>query len=560
MNFSGERSLEEFESALELHTTHVREVFARIFGRKETEDAAGSEAGVEPSIEAGKQSFLSTVGTQNTNTRVEQPVDALTTAATSAARLFAAHMQSDANVDVVATDAERIERVARVLNDAAKESLNARRAMRFAARIAASLDKSTEPVTLSERNLKALINLCGASEYFGDHLASNPSLITALPTDNAPIVERDYRALLTEAVRSVVSYRAELSALRRAWARLIVETGALDAMSRISMREANRRQTELAAASLDAAYMIARRELVRRYGEFDAELRYGVLGLGRLGGGGMDYGSDLDVVLIYDDSRPSPLKHLSLAEVYGRLSELLIAALSSLTRDGSLYRMDLRLRPDGRNGPTSTGAISFTDYLRERALPWEWLAYVKLRAAGGDMEFCRTVEESARQILHEAARLAGAETLRTETRRVRERLEHEKTRARAAASGTDIKYGAGGMLDVYFATRYLQLRDAVPDEGDDRSTRTTLERLHAAGALDQEDYAAMQDGYAYLRTLDHYLRLIVGRSTRLPATDHPALRDIARSMNLASADELATSLANHMTQIRAAYERITSRV
>jgi glutamate-ammonia-ligase adenylyltransferase len=143
---------------------------------------------------------------------------------------------------------------------------------------------------------------------------------------------------------------------------------------------------------------------------------------------------------------------------------------------------------------------------------------------------------------------------------VRERLEHEKTRARASAYGgaTDIKYGAGGMLDVYFATRYLQLRDSVPDEPDDRSTRTTLERLHTAGALDGEDYEAMQDGYAFLRTLDHYLRLIVGRSTRLPALDHPALRDIARSMSLASADELAASLATHMTRIRAAYEHITS--
>jgi glutamate-ammonia-ligase adenylyltransferase len=556
MNFSGEHALDEFENALELHTAHVREVFARIFGSKDAEEAIASKAGVE----AGSQSFLSTVEQQSTSARVEHHVDALTTTATAAARVFAEHMSSNATEDVAGTETERIERVAQALNEAAKESLNARRAMRFAARIAASLDKSTEPVKLTVPNLKALIQLCGASEYFGDHLASNPSLITALPTLDEATSERDYHALLTEAVQSGVSYRAELSALRRAWARLIVETGALDAMNRITMREANRRQTELAAASLDAAYLVARRELVRRYGEFDEEPRYGVLGLGRLGGGGMDYGSDLDVVLVYDDSRPSPFRHLSLAEVYGRLSELLIAALSSLTRDGALYRMDLRLRPDGRNGPTSTGAISFTDYLRERALPWEWLAYVKLRAAGGDMEFARTVEERARQILHEAARRAGAETLLSETRRMRERLEHEKTRARAAAArgATDIKYGAGGMLDVYFATRYLQLRDSVPDEQDDRSTRATLERLYTAGALDQEDYAAMQDGYAFLRKLDHYLRLIVGRSTRLPAMDHPALRDIARSMNLASADELATSLANHMTRIRAAYERITS--
>jgi glutamate-ammonia-ligase adenylyltransferase len=353
------------------------------------------------------------------------------------------------------------------------------------------------------------------------------------------------------------NFRAEIGALRRAWAKLLVEIGALDAAGRITMRESNRRQTELAAASLDAGCLIARRDLTRRCGELDGPMRLAVLGLGRLGGGGMDYGSDLDVVLIYDDAQPSPVKRLTLAEAYGRLSERLIAAISSLTREGSLYRMDLRLRPDGRNGLTSMGARAFTEYLTERALPWEWLAYVKLRAAGGDTQFGRAVEERARQIIHERAGREDEETLRMETRRVRERLEHEKAAARSARGATDIKYGPGGMLDVYFATRYLQLRHSVTEDHEDRSTRATLERLRAAGALDEADYAAMNEGYAYLRTLDHYLRLIVGRSTRLPAIDHPALRDIAHCMGQASAHNLTDSLATHRANIRAAYDRIT---
>lgn len=550
MNFIGDDALGDFNRALEMHTKHVHEAFERIFGKEGTDDSAHAE-------EARGGSLPSTLERERAPS-TEQPVDALMAATNTAARLFALHLTEEAGG---ATDAEKTERVARLINTAAQQSLNARRALMYAARIAASLDKSTEPLRLSEQHLKALIKLCGASEFFGDHLSSNPSLILALPIEGEAeddIVKRDYRALLTEAVEAEQSFRAELSALRRAWARLLVETGALDAANRITMREANRRQTELAAASLDAALLMARREMARRYGEFDHEPRMAVLGLGRLGGRGMDYGSDLDVVLIYDDAKASPLRHLALAESYGRLSELLIAALSSLTRDGSLYRMDLRLRPDGRNGPTSSGARAFTDYLKERALAWEWLAYVKLRAAGGDAELGSAVEIDARRIIHEAAQRAGAETLRVETRRVRERLEHEKS-ARHKRGGTDIKYGPGGMLDVYFATRYLQLRSVVPDELEDRSTRATLERLRAAGSLNEEDYAAMRDGYDFLRTLDHYLRLIIGRSTRLPALDHPALRDIARSMNYASAAQLADALATHMSNIRAAYERITRR-
>ncbi|MGA9997972.1 MAG: hypothetical protein WBP93_21335, partial [Pyrinomonadaceae bacterium] len=280
-----------------------------------------------------------------------------------------------------------------------------------------------------------------------------------------------------------------------------------------------------------------------------------VLGLGRLGGGGMDYGSDTDVVLVYDDATPSPISQQGHAEIYARLGELFVAALSSITRDGSLYRVDLRLRPDGRNGATCSGASAFIDYLRERADAWEWLAYVKLRAAAGDLELGTRVEEEARRVIHHAAQRASDEDLRAETRRVRERLEKERTKRSAGA--TDIKYGAGGMLDVYFATRYLQLRDNVPDTGNDRSTRATLERLRAAGSLTDQDFSMMDEGYAHLRSLDHALRLIVGRSTRLPAADHPSMQDIARRTGYASSAGLMKTLASHMTNIRAAYDRIT---
>jgi glutamate-ammonia-ligase adenylyltransferase len=552
MDFGGEDCPREFERALETHTTNVHTAFERIFGREGA--AGGTDAQARSSIASA--SFVGPTGSRSSARSLEQPIDALVVAASSAAQVFAGHLPEATGEPV----ARRVERIARLLNDAAGASLNQRRALTYAARVAASLDKSSEPLPLSEQHLRALIELCGASEFFGDHLASNPALLLALPVLGQPTVERDYRALLVEAVLGEDNLRAELGALRRAWAHLLVEIGALDAAGRISMREANRRQTELAEASLDAGCLIARRDLLRRYGELDAPTRLAVLGLGRLGGGGMDYGSDLDVVLIYDDEQPSPVRSLTPAEAYARLSERLIAALSSLTRAGSLYRMDLRLRPDGGNGPTVTGARAFTDYLGTRALPWEWLAYVKLRAAGGDRELGSAVEERARVVIHEAAREAGEETLRAETRRVRERLEQEKARARSARGATDIKYGPGGMLDVYFATRYLQLRWSVSEGVEDRSTRATLERLLSAGALREADYVAMDEGYAFLRSLDHHLRLVVGRSTRLPAMDHPALQDIARCMSYASAAALAQSLSTHMTNIRAAYERITSKV
>jgi glutamate-ammonia-ligase adenylyltransferase len=564
MGFQGELALNDFNRALQLHTESVRAAYERVFAEVSKEDQESTQdreltrdrnTGLSRTIEASATEDIAhpdSIEHDAGQAITEPPADAETVALTNAARILATRLMT--TFSGMSYD-ERVANAARFLRTAAHASRNPHRALMLTSLVLSSLDKEEPVVPVGLMNFKSLVRLCGASEFFGELLAANPALIYTLPAHGSSCVERNYRALLYESIEGEESFGAELSALRRAWSRLIVETGAHDAAGVINMREANRCQTELAAASLDAGCLIARRELARRYGELDAEASLAVLGLGRLGGGGMDYGSDLDVVLIYDDAAPSPVKRLSHLEVYGRFSELLVAAISSVTRDGYLYRVDLRLRPDGRNGATCSGASAFTDYLKERAVPWEWLAYVKLRAAAGALELGRKVEEEARRIIHEAARRAGDESLRAETRRVRERLEHEKSRRRGRA-GIDIKYGPGGMLDVYFATRYLQLRDDVRDEDTDRSTRATLERLRAAGSLSEQDYEAMSQGYLRLRKLDHSLRLIVGRSTRLPATDHPALRDIARSLNYPSPAALKESLTTHMHNIRAAYDRV----
>jgi [glutamine synthetase] adenylyltransferase / [glutamine synthetase]-adenylyl-L-tyrosine phosphorylase len=548
MNFEGARAAENFTSALNTHTQNVRAAYDRVFADVPEE---GEREGPDAEKKSEGRTFGAVGGARQLN--VETPLDALDIAAHSAANIFAPHLEDFEST----TKAGKVEEVAGLIQATARATLNPRRALLLTARVASSFDKASAGIPLTLQSLRALVCGCGVSEVLGEQLAGNPALITALPLEDAAAPPRDYRALLLEAVEAEDSFGAELSALRKTWAGLYVETCALDAADRISLRESNHRQSALAEASLDAGCLIARREMGRRYKRGAAEPALAVLGLGRLGGRGVDYGSDLDVVLIYDDEQPSFIQTLNHGEAYGRLSELLVSALSSLTRDGALYRVDLRLRPDGRNGPTASGSRAFLAYLTERAVAWEWLAYVKLRETAGHRELGRRIEEEARRAIHAAAVELEPELLRTETRRVRERLEQERRRGRGHATSIDIKYGAGGMLDVYFATRYLQLRDNVPDDLDDRSTRATLERLHAAGSLEAKDFTAMSEAYAFLRTLDHNLRLVVGRSSRLPARDNPALRDIAHKMGLASPAELVERLTAGMRDTRAAYDRIT---
>jgi glutamate-ammonia-ligase adenylyltransferase len=540
MNFPGAAALEDFDCAMKLHTTNVRKAYARVFAEAESRKQVAGRTIEDPKL------------IEEWHISGQQPVDADTASTYAAASVFLPYFLPSE----IGSRSFNIEELAGVLHRAALESVNPHRAITFMARVAASLDKSSVKIELLEDNLVALVHLCGSSEFFSEMVASNPSLMTSLKTEAGKPLRRDYRALLRSSVDAEKGFSGELSALRREWSKLLVEIGMRDAAGEISISESNRLQMELAVASINAAYRIARREVVRRYGRLDGAPRIAIFGLGRLGSGGVDYGSDLDIIIVYDSLVSSPVASLSPDEAYARLGELMISALSSVTREGYLYRVDLRLRPDGKNGPLVASSQGFLDYLKRRTDVWEWLAYVKLRAIATNLELGKMIETHARHAIHESAGKIDQEELKRETRRVRDRLEKEKGK-RSRHAGIDIKYAAGGMLDVYFASRYLQLRDDVPDEGEDRSTRATLERLQATGSLEEADYAALSNGYALLRSIDHHLRLIVGRSARLPATDHPTLREIAKKLGFVSGAALNKSLVERMKAIREAYDRIT---
>jgi [glutamine synthetase] adenylyltransferase / [glutamine synthetase]-adenylyl-L-tyrosine phosphorylase len=540
VGFLNEDAVKNFDSTLRLHSNRVIRAFDRVFA--EVTSSVGVDAGTESLVSLNESSAL------------REEVRAMQ----AAAKIFWPDLETGDDAEIRPAN---VKALGAILTAAALESLNPHRAIMLSALVAASLDKSETRVSLDVGKLKAMVRLCGASELFGEMLASHPALIGLLGADSSRLRRRDYRALLRAAVDPERSFPAELAAFRKEWSGLLIEIGAADAAETISLAESNFLQSELAIASINVAFLIARREMVRRYGRMDGGPRLSILALGRLASGGVDYGSDLDIIIVYDSLVSSPVSTLSPDEANARLAELMISALSSVTRDGYLYRVDLRLRPNGKNGPLVTSSEAFLDYLKQRSAIWEWLAYVKLRAVAGDLELGRMIETHARHAIHEKAQLTEDTELRREARRVRELLEKEKSvrgRQPGKRRDLDIKYGAGGMLDVYFATRYLQLRDDVSDEGDDRSTSATLERLDANGSLAPADYTALSEGYTLLRNVDHQLRFIAGKVARLPSASHPLLAEIARRLEFDSARELSATLTERMEMIRKAYERITA--
>lgn len=363
------------------------------------------------------------------------------------------------------------------------------------------------------------------------------------------------RAMI-EAVKDGRSFASNLAGLRRAWARQLVGIVVEDVCGDLTLSEAKSLQTELAEASIRATVVAAEHRL-RELFELQSPPVLAILGLGKLGGGGMDYHSDLDLLIAYDDSGPAPAAGKTHAEFYAKAVEIFVTLLSSLTREGSLYKVDLRLRPDGRNGSTSVGMSALRDYYRERSEPWEWLAYVKARSVFASRGFSGDAETDLRSIIHEKAREFGIESLKREAKRIRARLEAEKSGGTRGRS-VDLKYGEGGLQDVYFAVRFLQLATGLADKGEDRSTMATLKRLAVSGALDGPDHEAFSAGYLFLSELDHNVRLTVGRSTLVPLGNRPVLETIAERMASGSVKALLERLSFHRMAVSDAFRSVFS--
>ncbi|QQS41562.1 MAG: hypothetical protein IPM63_01030 [Acidobacteriota bacterium] len=424
---------------------------------------------------------------------------------------------------------------------------------------AAPPDFSPDPEVLEglpPEKIEVLNLLDRFARPFAPLLRSGAVGVEEIPSCGSNVAANDpHSAMMSAACDPAGDYAARLAGLRREWSRQMLAIVIADVCGTVGLGKAKSMQTELAEASIAAAEAVAALRLKDLFGESDPKPTWNIIGLGKLGGGGMDYHSDLDLLLVYDDASRPPAEGRTHGEFYSKAVEIFVTALSSLTREGSLYKVDLRLRPDGNSGATSIGVSTLYDYFRERSVPWEWLAYVKARSVLSTGGFGGEVEHELRRIIHERAAEIPAEELRNEAWRIRHRLETEKSGGTRGKS-IDLKYGEGGLQDVYFAIRYLQLATGLADDEKDRSTGHTLQRLLDAGSLSEPNFEALSEGYRFLSELDHNIRLTVGRSTLVPLGNVPVLDLIAERMSFGSHRKVLEDLASHRLAVREAFESI----
>ncbi len=225
------------------------------------------------------------------------------------------------------------------------------------------------------------------------------------------------------------------------------------------------------------------------------------MGLGRLGACEFDLLSDADVLFVCEEgSDPDAMR---------RAAEQLMQGLTAYTRDGTVFSVDPRLRPHGREGELVVSPAQVEAYFRDEAKPWEALTYVKLRYVAGDQELA---ERTLRTVQAGMAQLAGRADFLTELADLRARLEHSENPA-------NLKTGPGGSYDLDYLAGSLQARHELWLTGD-LAARLRLLRDHSQ--LKEGEYEVLADGARFFRTLEHVIRLVAGRPRKwLPVAEHP---------------------------------------
>ncbi|HWK33977.1 MAG TPA: bifunctional [glutamine synthetase] adenylyltransferase/[glutamine synthetase]-adenylyl-L-tyrosine phosphorylase, partial [Hyphomicrobium sp.] len=260
----------------------------------------------------------------------------------------------------------------------------------------------------------------------------------------------------------------------------------------------------LAERMIDGLLRAVERDLERTHGNVPGGAS-AVLAMGKLGGREMTAASDLDLILIYDFDQTATqsdgARPLAPTQYYARLTQRLINALSAATAEGTLYEVDMRLRPSGQQGPVATQLRSFVDYQRNEAWTWEHMALTRGRAVAGPPELRSAVEGAVRDSLvwpRDAAKIAA------DVRDMRERIFKEK----GSGDIWNLKHMRGGLVDVEFIAQYLQLVHAAAQPGAlDQNTIEAYRKLRDAGVLSVDHAEVLISATRLLHDLTQILRL-----------------------------------------------------
>ncbi len=406
-------------------------------------------------------------------------------------------------------------------------------------RYAAVVDRAVLFQTLAAHPGAATLlgRLFGASQFLADALRRRPSMLAWLlePRTMRQWLADELEADLALALAPFDSAETRMNALRRFKYRQLLRITSRDLLGDADLTVTTEELSRLADVCLGEAWRFSDAALRAQWGAprtADGEpTGLAVIAMGKLGGDELNYSSDIDLMLVYGDdgeTEGGPAGRLTNGEYFTRLARNLVAFLESVTEEGTAFRIDLRLRPEGRVGALVLSLDAYRSYYAERAELWERQALVKARVSAG----AERVGARFRELVQEVVYRPGQDERIVQAIRGMKREIDRALDRRVGEGGRDnVKLGRGGIREIEFLVQALQLLYGGDDSWlRERNTLKALFRLAERGYLAPALVRALSDAYVHLRTVEHRLQIVHEMQTHTLPADRLALGRLARRL------------------------------
>lgn len=416
---------------------------------------------------------------------------------------------------------------------------------------ASVLDRYEKAV--AERGLPADPERRRLAEALGAHAPALLALVVADPTilddvRSRPLDRTDEHDALRAPFASLGALEdgPELwRGLRRARHRAMVRIALREVLRVADIDQTAAELAILASVAIDTAWSACRRSVEASLGSTDVAAT--VLGMGKLGGGELNFGSDVDLIFFYETDDAEVDGDASVHEIFTRVVRRTTKALSEVTEDGFVFRVDLRLRPEGSQGALANSIASAERYYASFGRRWERAALLRARPVAGDFELGRLVVRTLEPFVY-------PRRVDPEIAESMHALMHKARRDLRVYDAKNIKLGRGGIREAEFFVQTLQLVwGGIHPELRVAGTLEALERLKARGLVSHAEAQALFDAWALLRRVEHRIHMSRGYQTHDLPTDRSKL---ARSLGFESHVELDAALASARSRVAELFDSL----
>ena len=399
----------------------------------------------------------------------------------------------------------------------------------------------------SRKRLAQCVLLCGSSPFLVNLMYKSPDILRWLFLENGIDISRS-AGEMQFAVQATVDESTDFTALQKALRcfkrREIVRIAARDLSGLAPLEEVMRELSDLASSTLQVAYEVCRRCLNRDHGvpmaavdeAVPAEAEMTVIGMGKLGGRELNFSSDIDIIFFYESDRGETTGVesgsvgrkgvISLHAYFNKLGEMISKALSQVTEDGFVFRVDVGLRPEGKSGDMAVSLRSAEIYYESWGQSWERTAMLKARPVAGSLALGEQLLKTLQPFIY---RKYLDYNLIEDMKQMKQKIDASLARSREGE--INLKLGRGGIREIEFFIQALQLVYAGKNPKlRERNSLLALDALLAANLLGEDDHCMLREAYRFLRSVEHRIQVVQERQTHnLPVKEEEMLALSRRS-------------------------------